>query len=112
MPKFLLDENIRIEIKEFLKSKGFSAEYAAKGASDERLAAMAKGGKLALLTRDTDFLNSDMFQPKEYSGIIVLRIHPPTEEKLTSALSSLLAEVREFEGKLFVVWEEGYEQVE
>lgn len=111
-PKFLLDENIRIEIEEFLKSKGFSAEYAAKGVSNGRLALLAKEKSLVLVSRDSDFLNRSIFPPKEFSGIIVFVIHPPTVEKLVKALSSLLAEVKVFKGKLFVVDEEGFESVD
>ena len=111
-PKFLLDENIRIEIKKFLKSKGFSAEYAAKGVSNGRLALLAKDKSLVLVSRDSDFLNRSMFPPKEFSGIMVFVIHPPTVEKLIKALSSLLADVSEFKGKLFIVDEEGFEAVD
>ena len=109
-PKFLLDENIRIEVKEFLKSKGFSAEYAAKGVSNGRLASLAKEKSLVLLSRDSDFLNKSAFPPKEFSGIIVFAIHPPTVEKLVRALSSLLSEVKEFKGRLFVADEDDFEE--
>ena len=109
MPKFLLDENIRIEIKEFLKSKGFSAEYAAKGVSNGRLASLAKDKSLVLVSRDSDFLNKSAFPPKEFSGMIVFVIHPPTVEKLVRALSSLLSKVKEFKGKLFTVDEDEFE---
>ena len=121
MPKFLLDENIRIEIKEFLKSVScervirsltfdwFSAEYAAKGVSNGRLASLAKEKSLVLVSRDSDFLNKSAFPPKEFSGMIVFVIHPPTVEKLVRALSSLLSEVKVFEGKLFAVGEEEFE---
>ena len=109
--KFLLDENVPIEVKEFLESKGFSAEYAAKGINNGRLAAVAKAKKLVLLSRDRDFLKISLFPPKEYFGIAVFQIHPPKAEKLVSALSSLLAEVKEFKSKLFIVGEEGFEVV-
>lgn len=111
-PKFLLDENVRMEVKEFLESAGFSAEYAAKGISNGKLASLAKQKKFILLSRDRDFLNSSMFPPKEFSGIIVLAVHPPTAEKLVKALSSLLGGINEFKGKLFVVEEGGFEIVE
>ena len=111
-PRFLLDENIRIEVKKFLESKGFSAKYASKGISNGRLASLAKEKKIALLSRDSDFLNTSLFPPKEFFGIVVFIIHPPTAEKLVKSLSSLLADVKVFKGKLFVVEEEGFEEVE
>jgi len=110
-PKFLLDENVRIEVKTLLESKGLSAEYASKGINNSKLAALAKKENLVLLSRDSGFLNTSIFPPKEYAGIVVFMIHPPTAEKLANALSSLLAEVKEFKGKLFVVEEDGFEVV-
>jgi hypothetical protein len=42
MPKFLLDENIRIEIKEFLESEGFEVKYVPKGIDNSKVASLAK----------------------------------------------------------------------
>lgn len=111
-PRFLLDENVRIEVKEFLESKGFSAKYASKGISNGKLASLAKEEKYMLLSRDSDFVNISIFPPKEFSGIIIFMIHPPTVEKLVKSLSLLLSEIKEFKGKLFIVNEEGFESVE
>ena len=107
--KFLLDENIRIEVKKFLDSKGFSSAYASKGIVNGRLAALSREKKCVLLTRDKDFINRSLFPPKQFFGIVVFRIHPPLADKLIASLEKLLAEVREFKGKLFVVREEGFE---
>jgi len=51
--KFLLDENIPIEVKKFLESKGFLAEYVPKGVVNSKVASLAKEKKLILLTRDS-----------------------------------------------------------
>ncbi len=111
-PRFLLDENIRVEVKQFLEAKRYSAEYASKGIKNSKLASLAKERRLTLLTRDRDFLNSDMFPPKVFSGILGFLIHPPTADKLVKALYMLLAESEEFEGKTFEVWEDGFEITE
>ena len=111
-PRFLLDENIRTEVEKFLKSKGFPAEYLPKGTMNREVALLAKEKKSVLLTRDSDFSNTVLFPPKEFFGIVVFRIHPPTAKKLVEALSSLLREVKEFKGKLFIVGEEGFEVIE
>ncbi len=111
-PKFLLDENVRIEVGKFLESKGFPAKYASKGVSNGKLEALAREERLVLLSRDSDFLNTSLFPPKESFGIVVFLIHPPTAEKLVRALSLLLEEVKEFRGKLFVVEEDGFEMRE
>lgn len=107
--KFLLDENIRIEVKEFLESKGFLTEYAPKGISNGKLASLAKEKKYVLVSRDHDFINSVLFPPNQFSGIIVLSVHPPTVEKLIKGSELLLSKVKEFEGKLFVVKEDEFE---
>jgi len=64
-----------------------------------------------LLTRDKDFLDDSLFLPKEFSGIIVFRIHPPTAEKLVAGLSRLLADVKDFKGRRFAVWEDRFEEI-
>ncbi|MEK6949555.1 MAG: DUF5615 family PIN-like protein [Nanoarchaeota archaeon] len=110
-PKFLLDENIPRAVKRFLEGKSFSAEYAAKGIVNGKLASLAKEKSLVLVSRDSDFLNTSIFPPKDFSGIIVFVIHPPRRKKLVAALSFLLADVSEFKGKLFAVDEEGFETV-
>ena len=111
-PKFLLDENIPRAIKSLLESKGFSAEYSQKGIVNGKLAGLSKSGKFVLVSRDSDFINTSMFPPKDFFGIIVFVIHPPKREKLVSAMSSLLVNVSEFKGKLFIVNEEGSEVVD
>lgn len=111
-PKFLLDENIPRSVKQFLESKGFSAEYTLKGISNSKAIALAKKKKSVFITRDTDFLNTSLFPPKDFPGILVLQIHPPKAEKIVKALASFLAEVKEFKGKLFVIEENWFKIVE
>lgn len=110
--KFLLDENIPKAVKQFLESEGFSADYTSKGIMNGKLASLARETVSVLVSRDSDFLNRSMFPPKEFFGIIVFVIHPPRPRNLVKALSSLLDDVREFKGKLFVVDEEGFEVVD
>jgi len=59
-----------------------------------------------LLTRDYDFANTILFPPKQFHGIIVLHAHPPKAEKLTERIEFLLAKVRSYKGKLFIVTDE------
>jgi len=67
-----------------------------------------KEKKAVLLTRDSDFANIVLYPPEDYSGIVVFRIHPPKPDRIVRALSLLLKNVKDFEGKLFVVEEEGF----
>jgi hypothetical protein len=59
-----------------------------------------------LLTRDYGFANTILFPPKQFHGIIVLHVHPPKAEKLIERIEFLLAKVRSYKGKLFIVTDE------
>jgi predicted nuclease of predicted toxin-antitoxin system len=86
--KFLLDENIPKQIKTFLESKGYMAEYPPRGMKNRELASLAIRKRYILLTIDYDFANTIMYPPKQFCGIIVLRIHPPKAEKLIREIES------------------------
>ena len=103
MLKFLLDENIPIQVKNFLKSKGHIAEYSTKGIKNKELASLALNKQYILLTRDRGFANTILFPPKQFYGIIVLQIHPPKAEKLIKEIESLLTKVKEYKGKLLII---------
>ena len=108
--RFQLDENIPKLLRKSLVSMGCSAEYADKGAKNGKLASIALEKGLILLSRDRDFLDSVLFPPAQFSGIIVLTSHPPRAAKLIKAMDLLLSKVTEFKGKLFIADEEGFEE--
>lgn len=105
-PKFLLDENIPKLVKKFLDSRGYFSEYAPKGTFNGELAALALKKKHVLLSRDKDFTDPVRFPAKQFSGIVVFRIHPPVAGRLIDKLSSLLDDVKDFRGKRFTVRED------
>jgi len=53
-----------------------------------------------------------MFPPKQFYGIIVLNIHSPKAEKLIRVIESLLAKVKNYEGKLIIVKDGAFEIIE
>jgi predicted nuclease of predicted toxin-antitoxin system len=106
--RFLLDENIPKSVKKFLDDKNFLAEYVPKGVEDSVVISLAKKRKATLLTRDSDFSNRILYPPNDCFGIVIFQIHPPKPDKIVKALSLLLERVNDFEGKLFVVEEEGF----
>jgi predicted nuclease of predicted toxin-antitoxin system len=79
------------------------AEYPPKGIKNRDLASLALTKRYILLTRDRDFANTIMYPPKQFYGIIILRIHPPKTEKLIREIESLLAKLKDYEGKLIIV---------
>lgn len=103
MLKFLLDENVRIEIKEFLKSKGLEVEYIPKGISNSEAIALAKEKQAVLLTHDKGFLDANLYPPEKFSGIVVIDIPPSMLKEIICALEKLLGEVKEFSGKSILV---------
>jgi len=107
LPKFLLDENVRVEVKEFLENKGFTVKYVPKGSKNREVASVAKETKSVLITHDTDFANPFLYPPKEFSGIVILRIPPSSLDKILSSLEKLLSKIEDFSGKLISLEEEG-----
>lgn len=112
MQKFLLDENIPKLVKKFLESKGYAVEYSPKGVKNQELASLALSKRYILLTRDYDFADAISYPPKQFHGIIIFRIHPPKAERLIKEIESLLAKVKNFEGKLVIIKEGKVEIIE
>jgi predicted nuclease of predicted toxin-antitoxin system len=81
---FLIDENVRREVAKFLEGYGEIA-YVQKGASDSSVAEIAIAENRILVTQDKDFANQLVYPPEKFSGIIVIKIHPPTVQTITNA---------------------------
>ncbi len=79
---------------------------------NRELASLALSKGYILLTRDYDFANTILFPPKQFHGIIVLHIHPPKAEKLIKEMESLLAKVKDYEGKLLIIKDGALEIIE
>jgi predicted nuclease of predicted toxin-antitoxin system len=112
MLRFLLDENVPKKVKEFLESMGYVAEYSTRGLKNSELASIAISGKYVLVTRDSDFTNTILYPPGQFHGIIVLRVHPPRAEKLIEGIAKVLAMIKDLDGKLIIIRDEGVEIIE
>ncbi len=88
--RFLLDENMRAEIAEFLKRRGYDVLFVPKGLKNGEALALAERESRILITFDSDFENDLMYPPSKYHGMIRIRIHPPHVVKLTQALDNLM----------------------
>jgi len=108
--KFLVDENVRKEVIEFLKSFGYEVLLPPSGAEDEEIAQIAKQTKSIILTHDQHFANILMYPPQEFSGIIRIKIHPPKAEDITTALHNLLNKLsyEEINKRLIVLEKDGF----
>ena len=103
--RFLIDENVRKEVVYFLTKEGHDVTSVPSGYKNGQIAALAKEEKRILLTHDKHFADIFMYPPKEYFGIIRVRIHPPTAENIILALSKLLKKLsgKDLAGKLIIL---------
>ena len=88
--KFLIDENIRKEVKDFLKNEGYDILNIPSGTSDEEIARIAQENKRIILTHDHHFADILMYPPEKYAGIIRIKIHPPDAAAVINSLRFLL----------------------
>jgi len=107
-PAFLLDENVPTSLAKLLLERGYEArrlaEVSLRGAEDEAVAEYAADRGLILVTLDKDF---GLLYRRLYEGgitIILLRVDPPTPERVVRVMSRLLRSVnlREARGRLIV----------
>lgn len=89
MPRFLLDENVRIELAEFLVSRGMDSLSLPKGASDRALASVSKREKRVLVTNDSDF---SVCAPTQVFGVVWLRIPQNDSVLLLDQFEKLLTQ--------------------
>ncbi len=99
--KFLLDENVRIELYKSLRTKGVDVVLASKGVSDEKLAKLSLKEERVLVTNDKDFA--------EYSAgkvfvVVWLKIPQNDAKALIRSFSLLLKlEPSKFKDKLVIL---------
>jgi predicted nuclease of predicted toxin-antitoxin system len=74
--KFLLDANMPRSSADMLRGFGHEVEDVREvlppGAGDDSVAAHAKAGRLALITRDFDFADIRNYPPADYFGMVIL----------------------------------------
>lgn len=103
--RFLIDENIRLEVEEFLKAENYDVMRVPQGLENSKITHLAKEEKRILLTHDRHFAHIFLYPPKEFSGIIRIKIHPPSVPTIINALKNLLQRVssEEINGHLIVL---------
>ena len=87
--KFVIDEDVPLKLLRTLRKLGHDAVRAELSTPDIEIAERAKLEGRVLVTVDSDFMNRDIFPPKEYN-IIRIQIHPPDADVLIKAISELL----------------------
>ena len=108
--KFLLDENVKKVLLNFLESEGYDANFKPKGISNGRLALLSKSEERVFVTNDEDFTDSLRFPKDKIFSIVWLRIPQDKPKALLESFSVLLkdkSKVEDFEGFLIELMEGG-----
>lgn len=103
--KFLVDENVKILLVGFLKSKGFDVKITVKEASDSTLAVLSKKENRILITNDEDF---QWYSKEEIYSVILLKVPQNDNESLVKSFTKLLSEFNNFAGRIVVVDTKGW----
>jgi predicted nuclease of predicted toxin-antitoxin system len=108
--KFLIDENIRKEVIDFIVSLGYDVLIVPSGCADQEVAKIAKEEKRIILTHDIHFANILEYPPQEFSGIIRIRIHPPIAPTIIGALNNLFEKLSpaQIDKKLIILEKDGF----
>jgi predicted nuclease of predicted toxin-antitoxin system len=107
--KFLVDENVKLRLAKLLAASGHDVLLVKKGSSDKEIGRLAKKESRIILTHDNDFALSRLFCAKDFSGIVLIKVFPPSFAKIAASLENLLREFKtgnNFEGKLIVLIDE------
>ncbi|MBI2591027.1 MAG: DUF5615 family PIN-like protein [Candidatus Blackburnbacteria bacterium] len=98
--RFLLDENVRIDLARFLKAGGFDVLLAPKSAPDSKLAAISKKEKRVLVTNDSDF---EDYAKNTIYAVVLLKVPQSKASTLTLAFDRLLRKDEDMAGKIVVL---------
>ena len=109
--RFKIDENLPSELADQLTSAGHDAETVLSenlgGESDVTISKVCREEKRVLVTLDLDFSNVQAYPPREYSGLLVLRLRKQDKSHVLQTFSQILdlIEKEPLEGLLWIVEE-------
>ena len=108
--KFLIDENVRVELSLFLKSKGVDVKLVSKGSSDEKVASLSKREGRVLVTNDADFVTSGVYSEEELFAVVWLRVSQGESRGLLNSFELFLSEFEEeIKGRVVVLRRDSWE---
>lgn len=109
--RFKIDENVHPEVAALLRENGHDAvtiwDQSMRGSVDERVADVCRAEQRALLTLDLDFSDVRRYPPREYHGLVVLRVRDQSRRRVVAAVSAILPMIgkEQLEGRLWIVEE-------
>lgn len=107
--KLFADENIPDEIVDTLRNLGHDVSTPTPGTKDSDIALLAKKEGRIILTQDKNFANILLHPPKNFHGIIRIKIHPPTISDILRNLEDLFQKFsqKDLDKKLIVLEKDG-----
>ena len=92
--RFKIDENLPIEVAHTLTEGGHEASTALEqglgGKPDVDVAEVCQRDALVLITLDTDFADIRVYPPKEFPGLIVLRLRQQDNNHVINLIPRLM----------------------
>lgn len=102
-----LDENVHGDVVPALLSLGHDVKTANEqslgGRSDAEIAAVIRDERRCLVTFDLDFADPRRFPPREFSGLIVLRLRFPTATIQVRRVADFLESQADVNGRLWIL---------
>ena len=106
--KFLLDENVHIELYRFLKQNSFDVKQAPKGISDQSVLHLSNLELRILVTNDFDFADMEKFPREKIYSILILRLPQNRSDMLINSFSgSINRLISDIKNKKFELRENG-----
>ena len=100
-PSWLLDENVRVELYNFLVDSGFNVKLVPKTTDDRLISAFSKKEGRVVITNDAGFR---FFSEDEVFAVVWLRIPQDRPDTLVASFQKLISECSEFKSKLIILW--------
>jgi predicted nuclease of predicted toxin-antitoxin system len=89
-----VDENLHGDVAEALRSRGHDAltvhDQKMRGSPDSRLGAVCRAEGRAIVSLDLDFANVHDYPPRDYPGMIVLRLQDQSRPYVLRVFNSVL----------------------
>ncbi|OGM31031.1 hypothetical protein A2630_03110 [Candidatus Woesebacteria bacterium RIFCSPHIGHO2_01_FULL_44_10] len=106
-PRFLIDENVRIELYLFLKKEGYDVRVLSKGAPDSLLVETSRKEKRVLVTNDSDFR---WYPNHKIYAVVWLKIPQNEVGTLIRIFNKLIKALESFSGKLIILRETDWDE--
>ncbi len=92
--KFKIDENLPVEVANLLKKEGYDTatvyDQNLVGKADSTIASVCQAEGRAIITLDLDFADIRTYPPKQFAGLIVMRLKRQDKPFVLSMIQRLI----------------------